>query len=287
MSDAPKFLIIDGYPKPSRDKFDHFDVRLAGLLYEDMLKAWVPDAEAEIVYTSDPGAALPGPDGLSAYRGLLWPGCNMTVYHDHDPRVTRLVQLCRDAFAVGLPQFGSCWALQIAAYVAGGTVVVNPRGREMGIGRDIYLTAEGLAHPMYRGKPRVFSGYESHDDMVTGLPEGSTCLSRNAFTGIQSAEVRHDAGVFWATQYHPEYNLYALARLTLAREEKLMAQGFFNDREQMNIHVARQMELFGEPARKDLRWQLGIDDTLLDDSVRQLEFSNWIRYQALPGRGDK
>ena len=36
----------------------------------------------------------------------------------------------------------------------------------------------------------------------------------------------------------------------------------------------RPDQLVAAPHRKDLRWQLGIDDDILDDGVRELEFKN-------------
>jgi GMP synthase (glutamine-hydrolysing) len=37
-------------------------------------------------------------------------------------------------------------------------------------------------------------------------------------------------GEFWAVQYHPEYSLWELARLTWCRIDKLVKGGFFIDR---------------------------------------------------------
>ena len=36
-----------------------------------------------------------------------------------------------------------------------------------------------------------------------------------------------------------------------------------------------------EPNRKDLRWMAGIDDDLLKDNIRQLEFINWLKFEML------
>ena len=58
-------------------------------------------------------------DEIKNYDGVLWPGCNLTVYHNHDERVVKMVDLCKVAYEVGVPQFGSCWAAQIAVYAAG------------------------------------------------------------------------------------------------------------------------------------------------------------------------
>lgn len=282
MAKKLRFLITDSYPKESRDEFDEFGVTLAGNLYADLLLQHLPDAEYNLLYTSDPGVDLPSGDELAAYDGILWPGCNLTVYHDHDPRVARLVELSKSAYEIGIPQFGSCWAVQMAVYAAGGKVAPNPKGREMGIARKIHLTEEGKSHPMHEGKPSVFDGFISHDDIITKMPPNSKVLSSNDFTPVQSVEVKYKKGIFWATQYHPEYTLKVVARLMLAREEKLTKQGYFSSHNEM-IRYSEDLEsIYNNTQLKNLRWQYAVDDDILSNEIRQLEFVNWINKLVIP-----
>lgn len=111
---------------------------------------------------------------------------------------------------------------------------------------------------------------------MTRLPDGATLLASNAHTRVQALEVRYLNGVFWATQYHPEYDLLEMARLIAARAEALIREGFF-----ANAAVAREMvdrleALARDPGRKDLRWALAIDDDLLDERLRSRELRNWL-----------
>lgn len=281
MSKKLNFLIIDGYPKPSREQFDDFGVKLAGVLYAELLQRHLPDAEYKILYTSDSDTEIPDQEELKAYDAILWPGCNLTVYHDHDERVTKMTKICDDGFELGLPQFGSCWAAQLAVYVAGGEVAPNVKGREMGLARKVFLTEEGKNHPMYKGKTQVFDGFISHDDIITKMPEGAVSLASNDFTPIQSVDVSFKNGVFWAPQYHPEYDLYLVAGLIAAREEKLSGEGYFRSHEDLVNFVSDLKTIYKDPTRKDLRWKYGIDDDVLSDDIRQLEFANWIKYQIL------
>ena len=276
------FIIIDGYPKPSRDQFDDVGMMKAGELYAKLLLQHMPNAAYDIFYSSDPGVDLPNEEEIKKYDGVLWPGCNLTVYHDHDERVVKMVDLCKVAYEVGVPQFGSCWAAQIAVYAAGGEVKANPKGREMGIARKIYLTPEGLKHPMYEGKPPVFDGFISHDDEITKLPEGGEWLASNEFTRVQSVSVKHKNGIFWGPQYHPEYDLHEVARLIIAREEKLIDQNYFENRDELMTYVNDLEKVFNDNGRKDLRWKYGIDEDVLSDSIRQLEFVNWLNKIAIP-----
>ncbi len=281
MVNCLRFLIIDGYPKPSREQFNTVGMELAGQLYGNMLDQHLEKVEYDIVYASDPGIMLPGEKELQVYDGVLWPGCNLTIYDTHDELVTKMLDLAKICFEAGIPQFGSCWGAQIAVYAAGGKVEPNPKGKEMGVARKIRLTEEGRNHPMYEGKSSVFDGFISHDDHITELPPGAQCLATNAFTKVQAVSVEYLNGTFWATQYHPEYNLYEMARLIIAREDKLLKQGFFKTHEDM-IQFADKLEtIFRNPERKDFRWQLAIDKDLISESIVQCEFMNWLKKMVI------
>jgi len=281
VASALRFLIIDGYPKASREEFDAVGMKHAWRLYAEMLAKHVPEAAYEVWFPSDdpvPPAGL----GPEHYHGVLWTGCNLTIYHTDDPRVTRQVEFACRCYEVGTPAFGTCWGIQMGAVAAGGRVQANPRGREMGLARKIRLTQDGLHHPMFVGKPPVYSGFISHLDEVTELPPGAVLLAANDFTRVQAIEVRHGKGVFWGLQYHPEYDLHEMARLIVARASKLVPEGFFLGRDDMLVYVAKLETLHGNPDRKDLRWQLDIDDDVLSEGIRQVEFRNWIQKVVLP-----
>lgn len=103
-----------------------------GVLYQRMLaKATPVPAEYKIVYPCDKGFEEDLGD-LSKYDAVAWTGCSLTVYSG-EPEVVKQIELAKQAFRLGIPQFGSCWAIQIAAVAAGGVCARNPRGREMGM----------------------------------------------------------------------------------------------------------------------------------------------------------
>jgi len=284
--DSPlQFLVIEGYPKESRDQFDEVGMRLAGVLYEDLVHQHLPDAICTTWIASDDPGGAPGNDALPHYDGILWPGCNLTVYHDHDERVAGQLDLARRAYEAGVPQFGSCWGIQVAVVAAGGEVGPHKDGREMGLARKIHVTDAGKDHPMMEDKPAVYSHFVSHDDEVKTLPEGAVLLAGNFHSRVQAVAVTHQNGAFWATQYHPEYDLHEVARLVIAREPKLVKQGFFRGHDDLMEYVDKLEALYQDPSRKDLRWQLDIDDDVLDDRIRQREFTNWLEKVVLPKAG--
>lgn len=286
MTVAPVRLgIINGYPNKNQEVLTRVGMCSAHGLFERTLRQIRPDLrfEFEILWLAEPEIPLPERKRIEEFDGFLWTGSNLTIY-ENDPRVTRQVEFARSVFEAGRPQWGSCWGIQIAAVAAGGEVRANPRGREMGFARKIVLTDEGRTHPMCKGKPLVFDGFISHVDEVTRLPEGATCLATNAHTAVQALEMRYGRGTFWATQYHPEYDLHEMARLIAARSDALIREGFFQDRAAVDAKVERMEALAHNPDRKDLRWDLVIGDDILDDSLRQCELRNWLEKVVLSAR---
>jgi len=281
MSGAPKFLVVDGYAKSARDELAAGGATVAGELYAAMLKDVSKGSRCDIIYPSDPAPGLPAGAALESYDGIAWTGCSLTVFDDI-PEVRAQVDFARACYEAGVPAFGSCWAAQIAVVAAGGACAKNPRGREMGIARKIQLTPEGRAHPLYEGKTGVFDGFISHDDEITELPEGAARLSGNAFTHVQSVSVDYLGGTFWGLQYHPEYDLHEMARLTWCRIDKMVGLGFFEDRAAGEDHVELLEALHDDPTRKDLAWKLGVDQDVMDKDYRRTEVRNWIERLVLP-----
>ncbi len=287
MVDIIRFLVIDGYSKSSRDDLETAGMQLAWKLYGDMVQRNLPESEYDVLLPSDSGVVMPTAEELEQYSGILWTGCNLCIFDDDNPSVIKQLKLARLCYEIGIPSFGSCWGLQISVVAAGGKVVANPRGKEMGIARKIKLSKEGLSHPMMKGKPAVYEAFISHDDMVLEIPEGGVVLASNDFTPVQAMAITHKKGTFWAVQYHPEYNLYEMACLIIAREEKLIQGGFFKHPDELKSMVDKMKLLSREPDRKDLRWQLVIDGDVLATEIKECEIRNWISELVLPYSAEK
>lgn len=286
MANDLRFLVIDGYSREGRQELVAGGASEAGLLYERMIKRVLPKAQVDLIHPSDPGAKLPTGAALQQYDGIAWTGCSLTIYED-DPRVGVQIDLARACFEAQVPAFGSCWAAQIAVVAAGGICRANPRGREMGIARKIGLTPAGRGHPLYAGKADVFDAFISHVDEITHLPSGTVLLASNAFTHVQAVAVTSKGGEFWGLQYHPEYNLHEMARLTWCRIDKLMKLGFFRDREAGERYVNLLETLHQDPSRGDIAWLLGIDEDITNEDVRTMEVRNWIDRLVLPSRAKR
>jgi len=277
-----KFLIIDGYTKEARNQLQSGGASLAADLYKKMLLKCSPvPSQCDIIFPADPDVNLPSGEAIQNYHGIAWTGCSSCVYSGKSD-VNIQIEFARECFRYGVPAFGSCWAAQIAVVAAGGKVELNPKGREMGIARDIQLTSEGSSHPLYIGKQECFDAFTSHDDEITLLPDGGIRLSGNEFTSVQSVAVSYENSEFWAVQYHPEYDLHEMARLMFCRMEKLIKLNFFKSEREGLAYIDQLELLHNEPSRSDIASELKVKSDISDDSIRTVEVKNWINHLVLP-----
>ena len=246
-----RILIVDGYDKPGRAELDAFGCGQAAPLYEKMLTACLPDSvslEADYTFPADAGSPLPQGAELEKYHGIAWTGSSLTIHKD-ELRVTRQIDYARQLYKSGIPQFGSCWAVQIAAAAAGGVCTANPKGREFGLSRKVTLSEAGRTHPMYRGKATSFDAFTVHFDMVETAPPGATLLASNKLTEIQALDIQCDGGSFWAVQYHPEFTLDYMAKLAAGRTDGLIKDALFESDDEAQSFIQDWSTLHRSPAR--------------------------------------
>jgi GMP synthase (glutamine-hydrolysing) len=271
-----RILVADGYTEDGRRQLVSWGGTPAGELYAGALRGIRPDLAIDLAFPAEAGQPLPQAAELAAYDGVAWTGSSLNIYNGGE-EIDRQVAFCRQCFAAGVPQFGSCWGLQVAAVAAGGEVARNPLGREMGIARKIALTEAGSRHPLYAGKAQVFDAIAVHKDIVTALPEGAMILAWNPMARIQAAAFSLGEGEFWGVQYHPEYNFGEIGAAMRRYADGLVAEGLFED----ETAVAATADIFaafdggGTPAH---RWLAGLDDDVLLAGERLRELRNWLDF---------
>ena len=161
--------------------------------------------------------------GLQSARpaGIIVTGSPLSVTE----RAPWMLQLGDDLLRVaarGTPVLGVCFGHQLLARAAGGEVVVNPKGREIGTVR-VQLTEAGRRDPLFSwatsGEIEV---HATHLDAVDPLPPGATLLASNENCAAQAFRLSETvAGV----QFHPELWDEAMRDLILSRRDKLAAEG--------------------------------------------------------------
>ena len=279
---ALRLLVVEGNTRTAREAHAaHYLGKTPARAYADVLEQLAPDAICDICTPADPGANLPGADGLQGYDGVALTGSGLHIYHG-GPEVEPQISLARAVFSARVPFFGSCWGLQIATVASGGDVTRNPLGREAGIARAIVPNAAGQAHPMLAGRPHSFDAPCVHFDIVTTLPPGCIVLASNWYSPVQAVEITHDGGSFWGVQYHPEYGLDQMAAIFQRGWETLVSSGLLPDRAAVLAHAADYRALHQEPTRQDIAWRLGIQPEIQDEHQRLTELRNWLNHAVRP-----
>ncbi len=287
---ALRFLIVDGNPQDRRDAHVA-DYGLApGDAYGgELLKLAPAGSRFDVCLPALPGANLPTAAGVADYDGVALTGSSLHLWN-REPAVERQIALAREVFRAGVPFFGSCWGVQMAAVAAGGDVRKNPLGRELGFARNIAPTEAGRAHPLLAGRPPAFDAPAIHLDLVTTPPPDCVVLAANGLAPVQAAEIRHEAGVFWGVQYHPEFTLREVGVILRRIAPLVAAEGFFRSENDARACAADLIALDADRSRADVAWRHGLDGEVLDDARRTRELANWIERQVKPaaaarGRG--
>ncbi len=277
-----RVLVVEGNLRAPREQHRAEWGMTPSEAYADLLGRMAPGLQADIAFPADEGWNGPSAGSLEAYDGAVLTGSALHVWQG-GPEVMRQIELMRALYRAKVPAFGSCWGIQIGAAAAGGTVIRNPKGREIGFARDIALTEAGLAHPLLQGRPRAFTAPAIHLDVVAAPPANATILASNRLTPMQAAEIAHEGGTFWGVQYHPEFSLAELAVLLRRVAPLMIEEGFAPDRPSVAAYADDLDTLHADRGRSDLAWRLGLDEQVLDDDLRTLEIRNFLERQVKPG----
>ena len=233
-----RILVVEGNTAATREATVAAGGRETADTYIDALRFAQPEVACDVVRPTDGDTAPPGGAALAEYDGIAWTGSALNAY-DGGPDIDSQIDLCKAALATGVPVLGSCWGLQVAVTAAGGEVVLNPDGRELGIARKIRRTEAGREHPLFDGKPDVFDAIAVHKDEVSRLPEGATVLACNGHSAVQALEFSVPGGsTFWGVQYHPEFDLRDIGVISRRYGPALVEEGFFADLDAVEQFVA-------------------------------------------------
>src|SRR6185437_15882868 len=267
-----RILIVDGNTKDTNARHIACGGAATGDFYAAVLRKLSREVTTDIIHPADNPRLLHS--AVADYDGLVWTGSALNAYRPI-PEVRSQVELARQVLATSTPIFGSCWGLQITAIAAGGEVAPSRNGREIGVARDIELTDDGRAHPMFSGKPARFDAVAVHADEVVTRPAAMRVLAANAHSPVQAAEIALGGG-FWGTQYHPEYSLTEVAIVMRRYGDRLLEDGTFPSAAARDQTVSELSELGRDHARSDLAAKHRVGDTVLDAGIHCREIHNWL-----------
>lgn len=279
-----RYLVVESEQADERDARRRHAGKSSGESYQATLEQMSPGAAIDRIAPADAEAQVLSPAELAAYDAVFVTGAPLHVYDD-TPEVRRQIAFMRAVFASGTPSFGSCAGLQLAVAAAGGRVRKMPERIEAAVSRRIVATEAGRDHPLLAGRPATWDAPAIHGDEVETLPDGALHLAGNGITAIQAAEIRHDRGVFWGVQYHPELAPGEIAVAIRRQAADLVDAGLAADVAEVEHRAALLDRLHRTPDDRSARWHLGIDGEFADEASRRRELANFIA--AIPQlRGD-
>ncbi len=278
-----RLLVAESEPPEARDERRESVGRSSGETYLELLDLLAPGSIRHRVKPADADAALPSGESLGGYDAVFLSGSPLHLYEE-TPEVRRSLAFMGALFASGTPSFGSCAGLQLATVAAGGTVRRNRNGPEAGFARRITPTEAGRSHPLLDGRPTAYDAPSIHTDEVDSLPDGAVLLASNRGTVVQAAEIRHEGGTFWGTQYHPEIGLDEVTGALRRQADSIVESGLARSRREVEGQADLVEALHREPGRRDLAWRLGLDDQVTVDELRRTELRNFIVSLAVPQR---
>jgi len=247
-------LIIDSDPPVDSNRSE--PTLGTGERYRAALEACRSDLSVEIICPYG-GDALPD---LTPFDGVAFTGSGVE-WSTEEPQAEPLRQAMRAVFTAGIPTFGSCNGMQLAATVLGGRCDASPNGREDGLAKDIAFTPEGAQHPMLKGRKAGYAVPCVHRDEVTRLPDGAVLLAGNAHSAVQAFAYEKGDVRFWGVQYHPEYSLPFIG-------ERVKAWG------RCSPDMADDLAQAATDPQAAAR--LGVRQADLQDTARLTELRNWL-----------
>ena len=281
----PRLLIVNCTHDSLLQSLVALGSRPYDIQFIDSVSRYLPAGQSLETFTLNVGDGEGLPQGvqLGDFDGAWISGSPLNVYRPEQPTVREQLDLARAVWHAGVPAFGSCWGLQLMTAALGGTVHLNPDGREIGVARRISPNEAGRRHALYDGKQAAFDALCSHEDEVETLPAGAELLASNAVSRVQAMAIEQGGKSFWGVQYHPEFDFGSVAAIIAIRAQRHLDEGLALTPAEVDTIVSDFRALAQDPARKDLTWKYGLHADVLDPQVRGAEFGNWLRSKVLPG----
>ena len=204
-------------------------------------------------------------DDLHDVKGAVFTGSGVAWSTDA-PQAACQRAAMELVFDAGIPSWGSCNGMQLAAVVLGGQVGASPNGLEVGVARETQLTPAGQTHPQYKSRSAVFAVPCIHRDEVTRLPAAAVKLAQNYHSENQAFSYDQGGVSFWGAQYHPELRTTHIA-------------AYLEDRDSIFAGKSALLaDLTAAETDAQAAARLGTSPDALTASYRTIELANWLAH---------
>ena len=256
-----KILIVEGNLREENQSFTDGGIKTHTESLKDSIAYFTDKIEIDVVNPSSDKNISEKVTDLNKYDGLIWGGSSLNIYND-TIEIRRQIEFMRECQKKIKKILAICWGLQVAVTVAGGQVKRCTNGSHRGIALNIEINNDGLQHPIYKNKGKIFNTPAFNFDEVAKLPKNSKLLASNPINKVMGVNFESEASDIWGIQYHPEITYDKMISLIHFRKERLLNNNAFVDEQEINNHV-RMIAEENKITNKDLR-------------MRELE--NWLNY---------
>ena len=256
-----KILIVEGNLREENQSFTDGGIKTHTESLKDSIAYFTDKIEIDVVNPSSDKNISDKVTDLDKYDGLIWGGSSLNIYND-TIEIRRQIEFMRECQKKIKKILAICWGLQVAVTVAGGQVKRCTNGSHRGIALNIEINNQGLKHPIYKNKDKIFNTPAFNFDEVVTFPKNSKLLASNPINKVMGVNFQSAASDIWGIQYHPEITYDKMISLIHFRKERLLNNNAFVDEQEINNHV-RMIAEENKITNKDLR-------------MRELE--NWLNY---------
>ena len=256
-----KLLVVEGNLIEENQNFKRAGIETHTESLSDSLNFFNKNINLDVVNPSSDKNIMNKVKDLNKYDGLIWGGSSLNIYNNTE-EIKRQIYFMRECQNKIKKILAICWGMQVAVKAVGGEVKKSSSGFHIGIANDIEINEQGLIHPLYKSKKKLFNSPAFNFDEVVTLPENAVCLASNKINKIQSIYMKKNHSEIWGLQYHPEITYGKMIKLINFRKDRLINfRKVFNDENQIKEHIT-----FIEKER-----------SISNKEHRMTELKNWLK----------
>mgnify|MGYP001172274298 FL=1 len=256
-----KILIVEGNLREENQSFTDGGIKTHTESLKDSISYYTNDLEIDVANPSSDSNISDVANDLQKYDGLIWGGSSLNIY-SNTPEIRRQIEFMRECQNKIKKIFAICWGMQVAVTVAGGQVKKCIKGAHRGIAHNIEINDQGLKHPIYQNKNKIFNTPAFNFDEVVSLPNEAALLASNKINNVMSLNFKAGISNVWAIQYHPEITYNKMINLIHFRKDRLLKNQAFKDEDEINSHV----KIIDE------------ENKISNKEHRMTELKNWLNY---------
>ena len=254
-----KILLVEGNLREANQEFTDNGIKTHTESLKDSIDYFTNNLEVDSVNPSSDKNIFDKVKDLKKYDGLIWGGSSLNIYSD-TLEIKKQIEFMKECQNQIKNILAICWGMQVAVTAAGGIVKKSKNGPHKGIALEVNINEDGLSHPLYKDKEKVFNTPAFNYDEVVTLPNDATLLSSNKINRVMGLNFKSKTSNIWGIQYHPEITYDKMITLIHFRKERLLEnKSFLSEKE-----LISQVQMIEN------------ENKITDNKSRMRELKNWL-----------